>query len=127
MAGDPLLGKEAAAMMLAFCIWELLGLCFAGLGVWCHIAKKQVHFWANTTTPPKQDVRGYNRAQGRLWCGYGAGFCLLGLLFPGGEGSARVLLAVLGLVLLNIALMACHLRLEARFPNADSQTRRKQG
>lgn len=114
-------------MMLAFCIWELLGLCFAGLGVWCHIAKKQVHFWANVTTPQKQDVRGYNRAQGRLWCGYGAGFCLLGLLLPGGEGSARVLLAVLGLVLLNIALMACHLRLEARFPNADSQTRRKQG
>lgn len=105
-------------MMVAWSIWMLLGLCFVALGVWCFLSQKQVHFWANAATPPKQDVRGYNRAQGRLWCAYGVGFCLLGQSFWGGEGSPLVLLAVLGTVLLNIALMACHLRIEARFPNA---------
>ena len=66
---------------IGFIIWALAGAAFIGLGIYCIFSKKSAAFgfWANAKMFEVEDVRGYNRALGKLWCAYGIGFILLGI------------------------------------------------
>lgn len=60
----------------------LLGICCIIFGIWLMIVRrdKPVGFWANAKELPQvNDVNGYNRAVGKLWCAYGLVIALLGL------------------------------------------------
>lgn len=71
-------------MVIAFIIWAILSFGFIGYGIYlmCSNREVPVGFWANVKEPPQvTDVKAYHMALGKLWCGYGTVFLLLGLPF----------------------------------------------
>ena len=66
---------------IAFTIWGIIGLLFIVMGIYEFHSKKAkpFGFWANAEVAPIEDVKGYNRALGILWCVYGVLFTLIGL------------------------------------------------
>lgn len=97
-------------MLLGFIIWAVMGLLFVGLGIYAFLSKREVPFgfWANADVFPVEDVKGYNRAVGKLWCGYGVVFALLGTPLLGGQNSALILLSVVGIMAESIAAMVIY-------------------
>ena len=81
---------------MGFMIWALAGLVFVGIGLGSFRAKKAAGFWANLESPQVTDIRGYNRAMGKLWIGFGLLFILLGLPLLAGQNSPLIFLSVLG-------------------------------
>ena len=63
---------------IAFTIWGIIGLLFIVMGIYEFHSKKAkpFGFWANAEVAPIEDVKGYNRALGILWCVYGVLFTL---------------------------------------------------
>ena len=92
-------------MMIAFIIWCVVGLLIIGLGISAFCAKKPVGFWSNAKMFEVTDLNKYNNAVGKLFCGYGIAFILLGLPMLAGENSALVLVSVIGVMLTSIAMM----------------------
>ena len=87
----------------------LLAFCFIGFGIRLIVIRrdKPVGFWANVKELPQvNDISGYNKAVGKLWCGYGAAMVLLGLLLFG--GPVGVILTILGTCWVSIALMVIY-------------------
>lgn len=95
---------------LAFVIWIIAGVLFICLGIYDILSKKAkpFGFWANAETPPVKDAKAYNRALGKLWCGYGAIFILLGIPLLPGQSSAGVIITILGTLLEAIAAMVIY-------------------
>ena len=83
----------------------LIGLCIICFGVWLIVVKrdKPVGFWANVKELPQvNNINGYNRAVGKLWCAYGAVMALLGLSLL--CGALGCILTILGTCWASIAL-----------------------
>lgn len=94
-------------MIIGFVIWTLVSCFFIGYSIYLMLSKREVPvgFWANVKEPPQvTDVKGYNRALGKLFCGYGIVFILLGLPMLVGQNSAWVIFTVLGASWASIAL-----------------------
>lgn len=92
----------------------VLGVCIIGFGIRLIVVKrdKPVAFWANVKEQPQvNDISAYNKAVGKLWCGYGAIIVLLGLLMLAGPvGTIATILgtcwASIGLaVIYSVAIM----------------------
>lgn len=94
--------------MIAFVLWAAAGGFLMVLGVHALLSSKPAAFWANTEPPKIKDIKGYNRAVGRLFIAYGAVFILLGLPLVLGQNKALILLSVLGVMLETIAAMAVY-------------------
>ena len=73
----------------AFIIWASMGVLFIVMGIYDFHSKKEkpFGFWANAEVAPIEDVKGYNRALGILWCVYGVLFTFIGLPLLGGQNS----------------------------------------
>ena len=58
--------------LIAFVIWVIIGVLFIVMGIYDFNSKKAkpFGFWANAEVAPIEDVKGYNRALGILWCRY---------------------------------------------------------
>lgn len=104
---------------MVFVIWVIVGAAFIGLGIFCFFNKKSTAFgfWANAKMFEVEDVRGYNRALGKLWCVYGAGFILLGLpLINAGQNSPLILLSTIGVMAETIFIMGIYiLKIEKKY------------
>ena len=97
---------------IGFIIWALAGAAFIGWGIYCIFSKKSAAFgfWANAKMFEVEDVRGYNRALGKLWCAYGIGFILLGIpLVNYEQNSPVILLSVIGVMAETIAVMVVYI------------------
>lgn len=94
--------------MTGFIIWALVGCLFIGIGVYDLAGRKQAGFWANAKMPDVTDVRGYNRAVGKLWCVSGIIFILLGLPLLDRENSSLIIISVFGSLAWAIALMVIY-------------------
>lgn len=57
---------------------------------------------------PIEDVKGYNRALGKLWCVYGVLFTLIGLPLLVGKNSGLIILPILGAMVISIAAMVVY-------------------
>lgn len=68
-------------------MWELFGCFMIGLGISTFFSKKAISFWANIKTFPVNDIRGYNRATGKLFITYGFIFIVLGALLLSGQNT----------------------------------------
>ena len=89
--------------------YVLLGCCIIFFGIRLMTVKrdKPIGFWANVEQLPKvNDINGYNRAVGKLWCAYGVAIALLGLSLLG--GVLGVILTILGTCWVSIALMVIY-------------------
>ena len=74
--------------LTAFIIWSIVGALFIVMGIYISNSKKAkpFGFWANAEVAPIEDVKGYNRALGILWCAYGILFTLIGAPLLKGPG-----------------------------------------
>lgn len=86
------------AEYMAFFIWTVIGASFIVLGIYDFFSKKQIPFgfWANAEVFPVKDIRGYNRAVGKLFIVFGALFVLLGLPVLAGQNSPWIVISILG-------------------------------
>ena len=94
--------------MIGFVIWSLFGVFIIGLGIKDMFSKNPVGFWANTETIKVKDVKGYNRTTGLLFIIYGIIFIILGIPLLEGQNTPYVLLAVIGVMVETIAIMAAY-------------------
>lgn len=93
--------------LIAFIIWTIMGILFIAMGIYDMNSKKAkpFGFWANTEVTPIEDVKGYNRALGILWCVYGVLFTLIGLPLLNEQNSGLIIIPILGAMLISIAAM----------------------
>ncbi len=94
--------------MIGFLIWAMAGCLLILLGIRAFFAKKPVGFFAGVEVKHIKDMKGYNRATGWLFIGYGAFFILLGLPLLAGQNKPLILLSILGVMLETIVLMAVY-------------------
>lgn len=95
---------------IAFIIWAVLGVFFVVMGLYDMTSKKEkpFGFWANAEVTPIEDVKGYNRALGKLWCVYGVLFTLIGLPLLNGQNSGLLIMTMLGTMFLSIGAMVTY-------------------
>ena len=97
--------------MVAFVCWAVLGLFFIIWGIYCmYITKstKPFGFWSNAQVAEMKDVKGYNRALGKLWCVYGVLLILLGIPFLLGQNSVGLIITIPGTMLISIGAMIAY-------------------
>ena len=92
--------------VFAYIIWMLIALVIIALWLISFFTKKNkaLDFY-NTGSFPVNDVRGYNKAQGVLFIGYGSIFAVLGLPLLAGQNHPYVIFSILGVMAETIALM----------------------
>lgn len=103
---------------MAFVIWLVMGLVFAGMGIYEFFSKRETAFgfWANAEVLPIADVKAYNRAMGKLWFVFGIVFILLGLPLLAGQNSPYILLSTIGVLFETIVTMIVYvLKIEGKY------------
>lgn len=95
---------------IAFIIWALMGVMFIAMGIYDLSSKKAkpFGFWANAEVASIEDVKGYNRALGILWCVYGVLFVLIGLPLLAGQNSGSIIISMLGTMFISIGAMVAY-------------------
>lgn len=95
---------------VAFIIWALMGVLFIAMGIYDLSSKKAkpFGFWANAEVASIEDVKGYNRALGILWCVYGVLFVLIGLPLLAGQNSGSIIISMLGTMFISIGAMVAY-------------------
>ena len=95
--------------LIAFIVWAIIGVLFIVMGIYDMNSKKEkpFGFWANAEVGPIEDLKGYNRALGILWCVYGILFILIGLplLILDEKNSGLIIIPVVGAMLISIGAM----------------------
>ena len=94
--------------VIGFIMWAFFGCFMIGLGIRAFFLKKAAGFWANMKTLPVNDIKGYNRATGKLLIAYGVVFIVLGVPLLSGQNTPYILLSVLGVMIETIAIMAVY-------------------
>ena len=96
--------------LIAFVFWTIMGVLFIVMGIYNLNSKKAkpFGFWANAEVAPIEDVRGYNRALGILWCVYGVLFTVIGLPLLDEQNSGVIIISILGAMLISIATMVVY-------------------
>lgn len=95
---------------IAFIIWALMGVMFIAMGIYDLSSKKAkpFGFWANAEVASIEDVKGYNRALGILWCVYGVLFVVIGLPLLAGQNSGSIIISMLGTMFISIGAMVAY-------------------
>ena len=95
---------------MAFIIWAIIGVLFIIMGIYCIKSKKAkaFGFWANAEVIAVEDVKGYNRALGKLWSVYGVLFTLIGLPLLSGQNSGMMISTMLGTMFISIGAMVAY-------------------
>ena len=104
--------------LTAFIIWAIIGILIIILGIYDMKSKKTkpFGFWANADVIPVEDVKGYNRALGKLWCVYGVLFILIGLPLLDKQDSGLIIITMLGTLFISIAAMIVYVvGIEAKY------------
>lgn len=91
--------------VLAFMICCIVGVFMVALGIFSARSKKPACFWANANVGEITDVKGYNRAVGKLFAAYGIIFILCCIPVLAGQNSAWIILTILGVMLESIGAM----------------------
>ena len=104
--------------MLGFVLWIIISFFFIIWGIVTYFAKsaKPFGFWANGKVAEMKDVKGYNRALGKLWCVYGILLALLGIPLLGGQNNSGVMISILGTMFISIGAMVIYVvGIEAKY------------
>lgn len=103
---DRYMGERVAA----FVIWAIIGVLIIVMGIYDLLSKKEkpFGFWANAKVGTIENVKGYNRALGILWCVYGILFILIGLPLLAEENSGLIIIPILGAMFISVGAMAVY-------------------
>lgn len=112
------LGSEAAGdvkgddgmpeTFVGFVIWSIVGCVFIFLGIYSFFSRKPTGFWANVELFEVTDIKRYNGAVGKLFCGFGIIFIILGFPMLAGQNSPWIIISVVGVVFEVIAMMVIY-------------------
>ena len=93
--------------MIGFIIWAIVAFIIIGMGINAFFSKKPVPFgfWANINPFHVKDIKGYNRAIGKLLIIYGLILIVLGLPMLKGQNTSYILLSILGVMIETIAII----------------------
>jgi len=96
--------------LTAFIICAIISLLFVVMGIYICFSKetKPFGFWANADVASVTDVKGYNRALGKLWCVYGVLFALIGIPLLDPQNSGMLILTILGTMFISIGAMVTY-------------------
>ena len=94
--------------IIGFIIWAAVGFIMICIGISAFFSKKAVGFWANIKPIQVKDIKGYNRATGRLFICYGIIFVVLGIPLLCGQNSPYILLSVIGVLIETITVMVVY-------------------
>ena len=94
-------------MYTAFIIWLALSAAFVVLGLFVMFSAKKAAFgfWANAEMFAVEDIKGYNRAVGKLWCGFGVAFAVLGIPLLPEQNPGFIAITILGSLVESIVVM----------------------
>ena len=96
-------------MIVAFIIWTIVALMFAGIGAWAWLSKTPVGFFAGVKAPEVRDTVKYNHQVATLWFGYAGIYELLGIPFLFfKQNSAMFIVTILGVMALTIGLLVAY-------------------
>ena len=95
--------------IIGFIMWLVGGALLIVMGIAAFFAKKEVGFFCNVKPLSMKDVKGYNRAVGRLFIVYGIVFMILGLPLLAGQNSGVLLISILGVMVETIVAMAVYI------------------
>ena len=104
--------------IIGFIIWVIVALIIIGMGINAFFSKKSVPFgfWANIKPFPVKDIKGYNRAIGKLFIIYGLILIVLGLPMLNGQNTPYILMSILGVMIETIVIMIIYsLCVEAKY------------
>lgn len=96
---------------IGFVIWLVFCVAFIIWGIYCCFSKadKPFGFWANAEQFKVKNVKGYNKALGKLFIVFGIVTGALGLpILFGGQNSPLILLSVVGMMFEVIVIMAVY-------------------
>lgn len=100
---------------VAFFIWLACAVFFLVLGICSYRSKTPAGFWANAAAPKKvTDLKAYNHAVGRLWCGFAVAFAALGLPILFGQDIA-IMFSVLGMGFAVIVMVIIYTFIELKY------------
>lgn len=96
--------------ILGFLAYAVMGFLFIGWGIYGFSPKKKAAFgfWAGGETFPTDDIRGYNRAVGKLWIAIGIITIVLGLPLIPEQNAPGIIISILGLMAESIGAMVVH-------------------
>lgn len=94
--------------MTGFILWCVLGALFICLGIYSYFSSRTVGFWANIKLFEVTDIKKYNTAIAKLFCGFGFVFILLGLPLLPGQGPSGIIPSIIGVILETIAALAAY-------------------
>lgn len=96
--------------VIGFILWSIMGFLFIAMGIYDYHSKKEkpFGFWSNAKVVPIEDVRGYNRALGMLWCVYGTFFIITGLPLLDKSHPGLMILSILGTMFISIVAMVVY-------------------
>lgn len=77
--------------------------------------EKACRFLGERRDPSHENVKGYNKAMGKLWCVFSLIFILLGLPLLAGQNAAIIIVLVLGIVFEMIGTMIVYTRIEEKY------------
>ena len=97
-------------MEIAFLIWAIVGGLAVIYGLYIAILPKDkaVGFWANAEMFSVTDVKAYNRAMGKLICGFGLVFIVLGIPLLQGQNSPAIILTAFGVMFEVVVVMGIY-------------------
>lgn len=89
----------------------IVALIIIAIGIKAFCSKKTVaiSFWANVNPFLVKDIKGYNRAIGKLFIIYGLILIVLGFPLLKGQNTSYILLSVLGVMIETIAIMVIYI------------------
>ena len=101
-------------MIVAFIIWTIVALLFAGIGAWAWFSNTEVGFFAGVKAPKVKDPVKYNHQVATLWFAYAIIYELLGIPFLFfRQNSAMFIVTLLGVMALTIGLLVAYTYISA--------------
>ena len=98
-----------ALMIVAFIIWTIVALMFAGIGAWAWFSKTEVGFFTGVKAPKVKDPIKYNHQVALLWFVYATLYEILGIPFLFfKQNSAMFIITILGVMALTIGLLVAY-------------------
>ncbi len=103
-------------MIIAFIIWSICAVIFAGIAVFDRKSEKPAGFFANVRPPQVNNVKEYNRAVSNIWIVGAVIFEILGIPFLFLEqNSPGFLIVVIAVPFWAIGMMAAYLKISAKY------------
>lgn len=102
--------------MIAFVIWTIVSLIFAGIGISARKSKEVIGFFTGVKPPSVRDISKYNHAVSTLWLLSAILLELMGIPFLFAEQNSPAFISVFfGVIILVLGMMITYRMIEKKY------------